>query len=153
MQKSKVLVIKSQLHSKIVDLSVKIAIERLDKEKNLLLEEIEVPTVFEIANVINIGFESSEYDGVIVLGCIIVDANDKNKYEKYMAKESLRAINEVSLSHYVPLGYGIVYAHTIEEAMEKALVKGEYAANACLSLMRIVDKFIEKYDGSRPQIS
>jgi 6,7-dimethyl-8-ribityllumazine synthase len=73
-----------------------------------------------------------EYDAIIALGAVI---RGGTPHFEYVAGECVKGMAQVSLSHGVPIAFGVLTVDTIEQAIERAGTKagnkgGEAAASA-----------------------
>jgi 6,7-dimethyl-8-ribityllumazine synthase len=107
-----------------------------DKD-NLTL--IRVPGAFEISKIASSLAHSKKYDGIICLGAIIRGATP---HFDLLANETIKGLAKIDLEHNTPIGFGIITADTLEQAIEragsKAGNKGEMAASACLEMVRVM---------------
>ncbi|MFC2044784.1 6,7-dimethyl-8-ribityllumazine synthase [Chloroflexota bacterium] len=79
-----------------------------------------VPGSFEIPLVARKLAQSEKYDAVICLGTIIRGATP---HFEYIAAEVSKGVARVGLETGLPVGYGIVTADTLEQAIERAGTK------------------------------
>lgn len=106
-------------------------------------ELFEIPGAFEIPAAIAIAIRSPEllsghrrFDGYIALGCVI---RGETTHYDYVCGEAARGLRELSTSHCLALGFGILTTENMDQAMARAAVdrgnKGADAANACLKMV------------------
>ena len=93
---------------------------------------VKVPGAFEIPLVAQKLAASKAYDGVICLGAVIRGATP---HFDYVCAEVSKGIAAASMSHEVPIAFGVLTTDTIEQAVERAGTKagnkgGEAAATA-----------------------
>ena len=101
---------------------------------------IHVPGALEIAPSIKFFSEKSSqnifFDGFIALGCII---RGETYHFEIVSNESARALSNLSITHSMPIGNGILTVENKAQAIERSdpakLNKGAGAALACLSLI------------------
>ena len=78
------------------------------------------------------------FDGFVALGCVI---KGETYHFEIVAKESSRAITDLSINYSIPIGNGILTVSDKDQAIirsdPKQLNKGADAALACLSLINI----------------
>jgi len=110
------------------------------EEENI--EVIRVPGAFEIPLAAKAMAKSGRYDGIIALGVVIRGATP---HFEYVAAEVSKGIAQVQLETGTPIGFGIITADTIEQAIEragsKAGNKGWQAALAVVEMVNVLRKF------------
>lgn len=79
-----------------------------------------VPGAFEIPLVARNLAQTKRYDAVICLGAVIRGATP---HFEYVAAEVTKGIAKVALETGLPVGYGIITADTLEQAIERAGTK------------------------------
>jgi 6,7-dimethyl-8-ribityllumazine synthase len=100
---------------------------------------ITVPTEQEIAHALNIVLETNEYDGVVILGCVVTTENHTHQ-------ECIRTINDVAINYSIPLGFGLILSKNINDATHETTSMAEKAVKGCITLMKIKD---EAYNSDR----
>lgn len=138
---NKILIVEASFYSDIAkELSSGAIKVVLDRE--LDVEKIEVPGVFEIPLAVANAWSTGNYIGVITLGCVIRGATD---HYEHISREVSRALMDFSVSRVMPHGFGILTCENREQAWERANVKdrniGGRAATACLSMVDLCQKF------------
>ncbi|MCO6441529.1 MAG: 6,7-dimethyl-8-ribityllumazine synthase [Nitrococcus mobilis] len=94
---------------------------------------IRVPGAYEMPLVINRVARSGQYQAIIALACVIRGATP---HFDYVAGACARGIAEASLTHDVPIGFGVLTTDTIEQAIERAGTKaGNKGTEATLSAL------------------
>lgn len=104
---------------------------------------LEVPGTFEVPAAVRFAIQAMEihsatedYAGFIALGCVI---RGETGHHEHIARESIRALMELTQSHQIALGFGILTCESREQAWERAardkLNKGATAAEACLRMI------------------
>ena len=81
------------------------------------IDIIWTPGCFEIPLIASTAAQSGKYDGVICLGVILQGATSHNAY---VAAEVTKGIAQIQLQTGLPVGYGIVNADSLEQAIERA---------------------------------
>lgn len=137
-----VLIISANFYGEINELSLKTVQETLTSA-GITFDHVSVPGVFEIANAMNIILEYTNYDGVIVLGCVI--RGETFSFE-LLCRESARSINDMALHYSIPLGFGIITADNIKQAQSRAETYAKKASVACMQLMGIKSEFDNSSD-------
>ena len=112
------------------------------KRHGVLDEDIEivrVPGAFEIPITVKKMAKSGRYDALIALAVIIRGATP---HFDYVAAEATKGIAQVQLETGVPIGFGVITAYTIEQAIErsgsKAGNKGWQAAMAAIEMANVL---------------
>lgn len=105
---------------------------------------VEVPTALELPAAIAMALEAGDYDGYVALGCVI--RGHSGHYE-LVARESTRALVEISVVDALPLGIGILAVENEGQAWVRARVgeqdRGGDAARAALALAALKAKLNE----------
>jgi 6,7-dimethyl-8-ribityllumazine synthase len=106
---------------------------------------LDVPGTFEVpgavsvaVNAMNSPSATKAYSGFIALGCVIRGETD---HYEHIARESIRALMDLTQSHRIALGFGILTCESQEQAWERAARdqqnKGAAAALACLRMIEV----------------
>ncbi len=103
---------------------------------------ITVPGVLEIPAAVAIAMDSAtEYDGYVVIGCVI---RGETTHYDIVANESARALMELAVKHRLALGNGIQTVENESQAWARAKVndknKGGGAAKAALAMISLKNK-------------
>lgn len=133
----RVLIVESAFHADISECSLSVVQQSLERYGKSFFDVVTVPRVFEIAHAMNLILESREYDGVVILGCVL----RLDDCGELMLSECVKSANELSIHYSVPLGCGIMFADDIEQARQKATKCSIEAVTACLALMKIKSEF------------
>lgn len=106
------------------------------------IEVVRVPGAFEIPIAIKRMADSGRYDALIALAVII---RGSTPHFDYVAAEVTKGIAQVQLQTGIPVGFGIITADTIEQAIERAGSKmGNKGWQAALAAIEMVNLF-KKY--------
>ncbi len=102
-----------------------------------------VPGALEIPSAIAMALAGKKrFDGYVALGCVI--RGETTHYET-VANESARALMELSVTHRLALGNGILTVENDEQAWRRARVgelnKGGAAAEAALAMITLKARF------------
>jgi len=87
-------------------------------------EDIDIfwtPGSFEIPGVVQKVVKMSKYDAVICLGAIL---RGDTSHNLHVSAEVAKGIGQLSIQSDIPIGYGIINAETLEQAIERAGTKG-----------------------------
>ncbi len=102
------------------------------------IEIVKVPGAFEIPITVKKMALSRHYDALIALAVVIRGATP---HFDYVAAEATKGIAQVQLETGVPIGFGVITADTIEQAIErsgsKAGNKGWQAAMAAIEMANV----------------
>lgn len=105
-------------------------------------ERVAVPGCFEIPAAIGFAIQqgsgAERWLGVVALGCVIRGETD---HYDHICREVSRALMDLSVTHRLPLGFGVLTCGTYGQAKERAAVmgknKGADAARACLRMIEL----------------
>jgi 6,7-dimethyl-8-ribityllumazine synthase len=98
---------------------------------------VRVPGAFEMPVALQKIAASGEYDGIIALGAVI---RGGTPHFEYVAGECVKGMAQVSLSHGVPIAFGVLTVDSIEQAIERAGTKaGNKGAEAAASTIEMVN--------------
>ena len=85
--------------------------------KEEAIDTVHVPGAFELGPTALITAQSTSYDAVTCLGCVIRGAT---AHFEYVAGQSARLISQAAYDSGVPIIFGVLTTNTIEQAMERA---------------------------------
>lgn len=98
-----------------------------------------VPGAFEISSVAKKLADSSKYDAVICVGCVI---RGSTPHFDYVSSEVSKGVAMVGLSSKIPVVFGVLTTDTIEQAIERAGTKaGNKGADAAVTAIEMVSLF------------
>ncbi len=101
------------------------------------IEVVRVPGAFEIPLALQAMAESKKYDALIALGCVI---RGETPHFEYVAGECAKGLSQVSLSHNLAVGFGVLTVDSIEQAIERAGTKaGNKGVDAALSAIEMAN--------------
>ncbi len=99
------------------------------------IEVVRVPGAFEMPLALQRLAQSRRHEALIALGCVIRGATP---HFEYVSGEAARGIAQASLSHGLPIGFGLLTVDTIEQAIERAGTKaGNKGVDAALSAIEM----------------
>jgi len=108
----------------------------LDESK---VDVLWVPGAFEIPLACKKASGSKKYDGIVALACIIRGATP---HFEYISSEVSKGIAKVMLDENMPIGFGIVTADTMEQAIERAGSKnGNKGSDAAIAVVEQINLF------------
>jgi 6,7-dimethyl-8-ribityllumazine synthase len=100
---------------------------------------VEVPGAFEIPITLDFMAESSEYDALIALGCVV---KGETAHFEYVSNAAMEGIREVMLTHSIPIACGVLTTYTMEQAEARAEAnddnKGSEAAMTALEMVGLI---------------
>lgn len=132
-------IVAARFNEFIVDQLVKGAVDSLKRHganpRDLTIAR--VPGAWEMPLVVKRMAASRRYDGIIGLGAVI---RGSTPHFDYVAGECAKGLGQASLSHDIPVAFGVLTTDTIEQAIERAGTKaGNKGADAAVSLIEMVD--------------
>jgi 6,7-dimethyl-8-ribityllumazine synthase len=131
----------SRWNSYIVESLEKGAIDTLKRHgaTDESLTIVRVPGAFEMPVALKRIADKGGFDAIIALGAVI---RGGTPHFDYVAGECVKGMAQVSLSHGVPIAFGVLTVDTIEQAIERAGTKaGNKGAEAAMSALEMVDLF------------
>jgi 6,7-dimethyl-8-ribityllumazine synthase len=134
----KVLLIKAEENKDIVGLIEHGAVAALES-MSVLFDTIVVPRAIEIPSAISFAIDSSDYEGVVCIGCVKEEAG--SDMDKIIYSEVLRAINEFAVHYAIPIGIGIGLYGKKHLVSEKAPDLGNKAANSVVNMIKLKRHF------------
>ncbi|MFQ3307577.1 MAG: 6,7-dimethyl-8-ribityllumazine synthase [Candidatus Midichloriaceae bacterium] len=140
---TKILISIANYYKDISDVMLDTVISEITKN-DMVYDLVKVPGAFELASSINIALENYDYAGVVVLGCIIKGETD---HFTLISKECSRAIQDISIYYSVPLGFGVITANNMEQAIARSKKYGIKAVNTCLEMIKVKERFTSYGDG------
>lgn len=100
------------------------------------LTVIRVPGAFEIPLACQRLAKTGNYDAIIALGAVI---RGGTPHFEHVAGECTKGIAQVSLSHDIPIAFGVLTVDSIEQAIERSGTKaGNKGVEAALSAIEMV---------------
>jgi 6,7-dimethyl-8-ribityllumazine synthase len=104
-------------------------------ESNLTI--VRVPGAFEMPVTIERIARKGGVDAIIALGAVI---RGGTPHFDYVAGECVKGMAQVSLTHGLPVAFGVLTVDSIEQAIERAGTKaGNKGAEAAMSALEMVD--------------
>ncbi|MGE0082641.1 MAG: 6,7-dimethyl-8-ribityllumazine synthase [Thiohalomonadaceae bacterium] len=101
------------------------------------IEIVRVPGAFEIPLAAQRMAAGRKYDAIIAVGAVI---RGGTPHFDYVAGECVKGLAQVSLSHDVPVAFGVLTVDTIEQAIERSGTKaGNKGVEAALSAIEMVN--------------
>ena len=101
------------------------------------LSIVRVPGAWELPLAVERITVKGKYDAIIAIGAVI---RGGTPHFEYVAGECVKGMAHASLSHRVPVAFGVLTVDTIEQAIERAGTKaGNKGAEAAMSAIEMVD--------------
>lgn len=123
--------------NKLVAGSVDMLVRHGAKEEDVTT--VWVPGAFEIPSVAKKLADSSKYDAVICLGCVI---RGETPHFDYVSSEVSKGVASVSISSKIPVVFGVLTTDSIEQAIERAGTKaGNKGSDAALTAIEMVSLY------------
>ena len=102
------------------------------------LTVLRVPGSFELAQAAQMVASENRYDALICLGALIRGETD---HYDHLARTATHAICQVALSHRIPIGFGLLTTHNLQQALNRAGLKhgnkGAEAAQAAVEMAQL----------------
>ena len=141
LNKTRILLVCSPYYKNITDNLIEGATNVLTS-KSIDFKILNVPGALEIAPAIKLtvdkSFKKPLFNGFVALGCVI---KGETYHFEIVANESSRALTDLSITHSIPIGNGILTVLNKDQAIKRSdplqFNKGADAALACLSLIKI----------------
>ena len=130
-------IVASRFNDFIVDRLVAAAVDTLVKHgvDPGDIEVVRVPGAYEMPLAVKKMAASKRYDALVALGCVIRGATP---HFDYVAGEATRGLGSVSLTHEMPIGFGVLTVDTVEQAIERAGAKaGNKGNDAALAAIQM----------------
>ncbi len=125
----------SQITKKLFEGAVDCLVRHQADDKQI--DTVYCPGAFEIPLTAQLLASSKKYDAIICLGCVI---RGETPHFDYIAAEVSKGIAQITLSHNIPLGFGVLTTDTMEQAIERAGGKtGNKGWDAALSVIEMVN--------------
>jgi 6,7-dimethyl-8-ribityllumazine synthase len=144
---TRVLIVEARFYEDIADELARGAVQHLD-EAGVTYDRVSVPGAFEIPAAMAFAQQGAHkggvaYDGYVALGCVI---RGETSHYDYVCGESARGLQDLATREHMAIGYGILTVETGEQAWARAAVengknKGKDAAEACLAMIALKQKF------------
>ncbi|MGH9467034.1 MAG: 6,7-dimethyl-8-ribityllumazine synthase [Terriglobales bacterium] len=116
------------------------AVDTLSRLGAAAVEIIEVPGAFEIPAAARTAAESGTFAAVVCLGLIL---RGETPHFDFIARETTRGIGQSALETGVPHAFGVLTCDTLEEAIQRAGLKGgNKGAEAALAAVEMANLFL-----------
>jgi len=135
----RIVIVATRFNEFIVDSLVKGAVHALRQHgaQDSDIHIVHVPGAFELPLAVKHLAASRRYDAIVALGAVI---RGSTPHFEYVASECAKGVASASMSHDVPVGFGVLTVDTIEQAIERAGTKaGNKGAEAALCAVEMVN--------------
>ena len=96
-----------------------------------------MPRAFELPHLARRSAHTGRYDALICLGAVI---RGETPHFDFVAKEVSRGVAQVGMESGVPVGFGVVTADSLDQALDRAGAKvGNKGWDAALSAIEMID--------------
>ncbi|NPA79754.1 MAG: 6,7-dimethyl-8-ribityllumazine synthase [Thermotogae bacterium] len=115
--------------------------ERKLREAGVPYETVWVPGSFELPQAVAILNSSGNYEGFVVVGCII---RGETSHWEHLAGAVIGSLLSYATTHRVPVGLAVLTVESLEQGLNRAGGKmgnkGEEAAESVLNLLKIKNR-------------
>lgn len=131
--------VNEMIANRLVDGALDCLLRHGAKDENLHL--VKVPGAFELPHTAKRLAASNRYDAIITLGAVIRGAT---AHFEYVAGEAAKGIAAAGLDTGVPVIFGVITANSLDEAIERAGMKGgNKGFEAALSAIEMASLFAQ----------
>ena len=127
-------IVASEYNSVITDRLIDGAKRALKAQKEVSL--IRVPGCFEIPLAVKHAAASKKYDGIVALGCVL---RGETPHFEYISRAVSDGLQSVALETGIPIGFGVLTVHTVEQAMERSGESGNKGFEAATAALEMID--------------
>lgn len=105
------------------------------KEENI--EVVYVPGTFELTHGAQVMAESTKFDSVIVLGCVI---QGETPHFDYICQGATQGITELNVKYDIPFIFGVLTTNNQQQALDRAGGKhGNKGDEAAFTALKMID--------------
>lgn len=140
-ERPRILIVEARFYAELADLMIEGASRELADAE---VTKWPVPGCFELPAAIRMAIEGAgtgscpRFDGYIALGSVVRGETD---HYDHICRETSRALMDLTITHGIALGFGVLTCETYEQARVRAAIdgknKGADAARACLRMMAL----------------
>ena len=127
-------IVASQYNSVITDRLIDGAKRALKAQKEVIL--VRVPGSFEIPLAVKQAAASKKYDGIVALGCVL---RGETPHFEYISRAVSDGLQRVALETGIPVGFGVLTVHTVEQAMDRSGESGNKGFEAAMAALEMID--------------
>ena len=100
------------------------------------IDHVRVPGALEVPVALQAMAETSKYDALIALGCII---RGETYHFELVANESAAGVSRVALDYQLPVANAILTTENLEQAVARQTDKGRDAARVAVEMANLLD--------------
>src|SRR5205823_9143229 len=126
-------IVASEYNSVIMDRLIAGARRALKDQKQVSV--FRVPGSFEIPLASRQAALSKKYDGVVALGCVL---RGETPHFEYISRAVSDGLQRVALETGIPVGFGVLTADTVEQAMERSGDSGNKGFEAAMAAYQTI---------------
>ncbi len=127
-------IVASEYNSVITDRLIDGAKRALRAQKQVSV--IKVPGCFEIPLAVKQVAASKKYDGIVAVGCVL---RGETPHFEYISRAVSEGLQRVALETGVPVGFGVLTVHTVEQAMDRSGESGNKGFEAAMAALGMID--------------
>ena len=79
---------------------------------------------------------SKKYDGIVALGCVL---RGETPHFEYISRAVSDGLQRVALETGVPIGFGVLTVHTVQQAMERSGDSGNKGFEAAMAAIEMIE--------------
>ncbi len=103
------------------------------------IRHVVVPGALEVPMALGAMAESTDYDALIALGCVI---RGETYHFELVANESAAGVMRVALDHHVAIANAILTVDNLDQAWARAVDKGRDAARAAVEMANLMEDLL-----------
>jgi 6,7-dimethyl-8-ribityllumazine synthase len=127
-------IVASEYNSVILDRLIAGAKQALKDQKQVSV--IRVPGSFEIPLAVKQAALSRKYDGIVALGCVL---RGETPHFEYISRAVSDGLQNVALETGIPVGFGVLTVHTVEQAMDRSGESGNKGFEAAMAALEMIN--------------
>ena len=128
----------TRYHSRVVEGLLQGCLETLAAESGNPVKVLRVPGTFELPLALQWLAHSKRFQGLVALGALL---RGETTHFEVIAATCARGIATVSLEYSLPIGFGVLTAETLRQALDRSAAgpnnRGREAALAMLEMVRV----------------
>jgi 6,7-dimethyl-8-ribityllumazine synthase len=126
-------IVASEYNSMITDRLIEGAKRALGEQKEVSL--IKVPGCFEIPLAVKAAAMSKKYDAIVALGCVL---QGETPHFDYISRAVSEGLQRLALETGVPIGFGVLTVHTVQQAMDRSGESGNKGFEAAMTAREMI---------------
>ena len=101
------------------------------------IHQVSVPGALEVPVALQALAETSRFDALIAIGCII---RGETYHFELVANESSAGVTRIALDFQIPIANAILTTENLSQAIARQLVKGSDAARVAIEMANLLEK-------------